>query len=107
MRILAALLLATSLLAACGAEAAPLPPWRGEGNLVEITVHDLHCDGCEKSIEDELALVEGVESVTADHETNLVLVVLEPEADRAQSLPALRNAVHEAGMLVVGEDEIE
>ena len=106
MRILPALLLAASLLGACGGEPAPVPPWRGEGNLIEVTVHDLHCDGCEVNVEGELALVEGVESVTADHETDLVLVILEAEADRVQSIPVIRNAIHEAGMLIVGEDAI-
>ena len=68
---------------------------------------DLPCAGCEKTIEDELALIEGVESVTSDHVTNLVLVTLEAEAKRAAAIPGLRDAIHEAGMQVVGEDEID
>ena len=38
--------------------------------------------GCEKTLEDALALVEGVEAVLADHETKLVLVTLEADAVR-------------------------
>ena len=106
MRLLPVLLL-PFLLCACGAEPASVPTWRGEGHLVEITVHDLHCEGCEKTVEDEIALVEGVDSVTADHVTNLVLVTLEAQAERVATLPGIRDAVHEAGMQVVGEDELE
>jgi copper chaperone CopZ len=100
-------LLVGLLLGSCGAEAAPMPAWRGEGPLVEFTVPELHCDGCEKTLEDELALVEGVESVLADHETKLVLVTLEADAVRETVIPDLRDAVHEAGMQVFGKDEID
>ncbi len=100
------LLPALLVLAACGADPAPLPPWRGEGKYVEVTVHDLHCAGCEKNVEDHIGFVEGVESVTSSHEEDLVLVTLEDGGRRDAVIPDLREAIHEAGFKVVGADEI-
>lgn len=100
-------LLFALLLGACGTEPAPVPAWRGEGNLVEVTLDDIHCAGCEKEIEDGLLAVEGVTTVRADHVTKLVLVMLETGADRQAAIPALREAIHDTGRKVVGEDSLE
>jgi len=99
--------LALPLAAACGrGEAADEPVWRGEGAAIEVTVFELHCPGCEKAVEDEIATVEGVEEVVADHLTGRVCVRLADPALRARTIPALREAIHAAGKQVVGEDEI-
>jgi len=100
------LLPAVLLLAACDADPAPAPPWRGEGKYVEVEVHDLHCAGCEKNVEDHIGVVEGVAAVTSSHEEDLVLVTLEDAEGREAIIPSLREAIHEAGFKVVGEDEI-
>ncbi len=100
-------LLALLTLGACGTEPPVVPAWRGEGNLVEVTVHEIHCAGCEQAVEDAIALAAGVDAVTADHVTKLVLVTLEAEADRDAAIASIRDAIHEAGRKVVGEDEIE
>lgn len=116
------LLPALLLLAACGAEApsaesaaqaqpaAPaqpaVPAWRGSGEAIEVTVHELHCEGCEMEIEKAISGIEGVEEVEAQHETDLVRVRLADAALRERAISAIRDAIHRTGRQVVGEDEI-
>jgi len=102
-----ALLLVVLALSACGGESAPLPPWRGEDNLVEVTLDDIHCGGCEVEIEEALAAVEGVATVEADSVSRLVLVMLKKETDREAAIQALRAAIHGTGRKVVGEDPVD
>ena len=98
------LVLSACLLAACG-EPSP-PAWRGEGATVEVTVHDMHCPGCELEVEQALGGVAGVEDVTARWQDNRVTVELADPASREQAIQALREAIHANGRQVVGEDEI-
>ena len=106
MRI-TSVLLAALLLGACGADPEPLPPWRGEGNLVEFTLDDIHCSGCLVEIENTLAGVEGVTTVVVDDVTKHVLVMLQTDVDREAAIPALREAMHGIGKKIVGEDVVE
>lgn len=92
------------LLAACGPQAEPT--WRGSGPHIEVTVHDMHCPGCELEVEEALGGVEGVEGVTTDWNTNLVRVELEDGAARERVIPALRKAIHAMDRQVVGEDPV-
>ena len=56
------------------------------------TVPGMHCDHCERAIEDELSAVPGVESVEVDLPTKRVIVVGSDLDDAA-----LRAAIDEAG----------
>jgi len=105
-----------SLLAACGSPEAlspTAPPptvspeiWRGEGSLVEVKVHDLHCDGCQGRAEKTLATVVGVASVKADHETDVIRLTLTDPAIRADAIARIRDEIHAQHWQVVGEDPV-
>lgn len=103
-RPLPVLVLAVSFLAACGGDTAE--PWRGEGATIEITVHDMHCSGCELEVETALEQVPGVQAVTARWEDNRVTVTLADAVSRETAIQALREAIHRNGRQVVGEDAI-
>lgn len=59
----------------------------------ELSVNGMACDGCEQNVENALQSVEGVNRVTADHESDTVQIVSADEIDEA----AVRQAVEEAG----------
>jgi copper chaperone len=48
---------------------------------VTITVEGMSCNHCEQSVEAALSEVDGVQSVTADHESGTVTVDGDAEAD--------------------------
>jgi len=54
----------------------------------ELTVEGMHCDGCEEAITDELAAIEGVETVDADWEAQRVVVRHHERAAPTDSLVA-------------------
>jgi copper chaperone len=54
---------------------------------VTITVEGMSCDHCEQSVEEALSDVDGVQSVTADHESASVTV--EGDADRDELVAAV------------------
>ena len=59
---------------------------------VRYTVPGMHCAHCERAVSEELAAVEGVESVDVDLKTKLVTVVGSDLEDAT-----LRAAIEEAG----------
>lgn len=106
-------LVALLLLAACGGDAPPgASPaeldrvWRGEGPVIEVRVHDLHCSKCEDAARKAVGALPGVEAVEPDHETDVVRVRLADGTDRYAAIPAIRDALHGIGKDIVGEDEI-
>lgn len=58
---------------------------------VTLTVEGMNCDGCERTVEEALIQVEGVESVTVDRTTNSATV------DGQANPVALVTAVEDAG----------
>lgn len=121
MRILAgltALLLAAALVGCGGPDRPPaapdseerqppeiVTPWRGEGNVIEFSVWELHCPGCELEVEEAVKALPGVASARADWESSVVRIELDDSTSRDAAIPLLREAVHASGRLVLGEDE--
>ena len=58
-----------------------------------FTVTGMHCGHCELSVQEELAELEGVREVRADHATGQVVVTSTAPLDPAD----VEAAVHEAG----------
>ena len=58
---------------------------------VTLTVEGMSCDGCERTVEEALRQVEGVESVTVDRTTNSATV------DGQSDPVTLVTAVEDAG----------
>ena len=98
------------VLAACGGPdaAPPFSPetWRGEGAHVEVKIHDMHCEGCERSVKEALGALDEVAAVEADNVTDLVLVTLKGPGGRDAAIARIREALHDQHRLIVGEDEI-
>ena len=66
-----------------------------------LKVAGMHCDGCERSISNALARIDGVTSVDADFQTGVVEVSLDTEVDRA----TLEGAIEDAGYDVLPDDK--
>ena len=97
------------LVAGCGAPTDAPPPispdvWRGTDAKVEVEVSDLHCESCQARAEKTLAGIEGVQSVTADHASDVIHITLEDPSTREASILKLREEIHTQGWKVVGED---
>ncbi|ELZ26798.1 Heavy metal transport/detoxification protein [Halosimplex carlsbadense 2-9-1] len=60
----------------------------------QITVTGMSCGGCEQSVEDALEAIGGVESATANRETETATV--EGDADTDDLLAAVEDAGYEA-----------
>jgi copper chaperone CopZ len=80
--------------------------WRGEGNVVEVTVWEMMCQGCEMAVEEAAEAVDGVVAAEAKHETSLLRVKIADPTRREAVIAALRDALHENGRQIVGEDPI-
>jgi len=80
--------------------------WKGEGPVIEVKVHELHCSNCENEARKAVGALEGVDAVQANHETDIVRIDLEAGRDRYATIPAIREALHSVGKDIVGEDEI-
>lgn len=121
-------LLPVLLLAACGAEAplpaaapaaapakeegARVPPtvttaWRGEGTDLRVSVWEMHCPGCEIEVEQVLEPIPGVAAVRASWETSEVRIDVAEGTPREEVIARIREAVHENGRLILGEDPVE
>lgn len=49
---------------------------------IEIKVEGMKCTGCENRIKNALATLDGVEEVTANHETGIVTVKMNDEVSK-------------------------
>jgi copper chaperone CopZ len=89
-------------------EKATPPPvttaWRGQGEVVELSVWEMYCAGCEKQVEDAVGALEGVASVEADAPSSVVTVRLRDASLRDAAIPRIRDAVHSVRKGVLGED---
>jgi copper chaperone CopZ len=79
--------------------------WRGGGATIELSVWEMTCPGCSDQIETAIQAIDGVASVKADHKSAKVVVTLKDAATREKLIPAIREAVHGADKIVVGEDK--
>lgn len=61
-----------------------------------LSVSGMACTGCESNVEEALAAVSGVTTVTADHERGIV----DLEADESVSEDAVAAAIEDAGYAV-------
>ncbi|MHC5009913.1 MAG: heavy-metal-associated domain-containing protein [Planctomycetota bacterium] len=92
-------------------EAPTRPPevtqvWRGEGDVIKVSVWELHCGGCEMSVENALGEIAGVEEVKADRMTATVTLRVSDPSRREDLIARIRDALHENERQIIGEDEI-
>ena len=117
-------LLAGALLAACSGETnAPAPApvdeevgrqpptvttaWRGDDDRILVSVWEMHCPGCEIEVEQVIEPIQGVAAVRANWETSEVRIDLAEGTPRDEAIARIREAVHENGRLILGEDPVE
>jgi copper chaperone len=60
-----------------------------------ISVAGMSCNGCEQNVENSLTMLDGVNRVEADHESERVEVVAENEVSEDDIADAIRNAGYE------------
>ena len=68
-----------------------------ETNLI---VKGMMCGGCENRVKNAIKNIEGVENVTADHNTGKVIVI----SDNEVSEESIKEALEDIGYEVVRED---
>ena len=68
-----------------------------ETNLI---VNGMMCGGCENRVKNAIKNIEGVENVTADHNTGRVIVI----SDNEVSEEIIKEALEDIGYEVVKED---
>ena len=68
-----------------------------ETNLI---VNGMMCGGCENRVKNAIKNIEGVENVTADHNTGKVIVI----SDNEVSEEIIKEALEDIGYKVVKED---
>jgi copper chaperone CopZ len=73
---------------------------------VEVSVWEMHCQGCELEVEGAIGAVDGVAQVRADHESAVVRIELADAARREAVIPRIRDAIHANGRQVIGEDTL-
>lgn len=78
-------------------------PWRGEGTTLELSVWEMRCAGCEKTVEDALGALDGVASVTASAKDSRVVVTLAKAESREPMKPLIRAALAFHDFAVLGE----
>lgn len=90
-------------------EAPPAKPpevqvaWRGTGDVIELSVWEMHCGGCELKVEESLGALPGVKAVQADHATSVVKVTLADAAQRETLIPKIRTTLKDGEFRVLGE----
>ena len=65
-----------------------------------LNVNGMMCGGCENRVKNAIKNIEGVENVTADHNTGKVIVISENEV----SEEIIKEALEDIGYEVVKED---
>ncbi|MCW8985298.1 MAG: cation transporter [Thermoanaerobaculales bacterium] len=94
LRFATTILLAAGLfvaLAACDQKA--------DQSRTVFTVEGMHCDACSTSIVTTLEKVEGVDTVSADHETGIAEAIYRP---RKVDVDTLKTEIESLGYTVVG-----
>lgn len=77
--------------------------WRGSGDVIELSVWEMHCGGCEATVEESLSALAGVKEVKADHTTALVRVTLAEAGQREALIGRIRSTLKERDFRVLGE----
>ena len=67
---------------------------------INLIVNGMVCGGCENRVKNAIKNIEGVENVTADHNTGKVIVISENEV----SEEIIKEALEDIGYEVVKED---
>lgn len=65
-----------------------------------LIVNGMMCGGCENRVKNAIKNIEGVENVTADHNTGKVIVI----SDNEVSKEIIKEALEDIGYEVVKED---
>ena len=65
-----------------------------------LIVNGMMCGGCENRVKNAIKNIEGVENVTADHNTGKVIVI----SDNAVSEEIIKEVLEDIGYEVVRED---
>lgn len=89
-------------------EAARTPPevkvaWRGEGARLELSVWEMHCQGCAMRVEEALKALPGVSAVEASWSDSKVSVTLADASGRAAAIEKIRAALKAEEFRVLGE----
>ncbi len=66
----------------------------------KIKVNGMVCEGCENRVKNALSMIEGIESVEANHETGTVTVTANKEIEKS----ILAEKIEDIGFEVVKED---
>ena len=66
----------------------------------KLIVNGMMCGGCENRVKNAIKNIEGVENVTADHNTGRVIVI----SDNEVSEEIIKEALEDIGYEVVKED---
>ena len=66
----------------------------------KLIVNGMMCGGCENRVKNAIKNIEGVENVTADHNTGKVIVI----SDNEVSEEIIKEALEDIGYEVVKED---
>ena len=67
---------------------------------INLIVNGMMCGGCENRVKNAIKNIEGVENVTADHNTGKVIVI----SDNKVSEEIIKEALEDIGYEVVKED---
>ena len=67
---------------------------------INLIVNGMMCGGCENRVKNAIKNIEGVENVTADHNTGKVIVI----SDNEVSEENIKEALEDIGYEVVKED---
>ena len=91
-------LLSGLLLTSCGDPGPPLP-----GDMVEVRVEGMHCEGCEIRVEKALSGIPGVKAVWVHHGMPRVLVRIKDASNREALLPEIQKAAAAVQKQIRGE----
>lgn len=69
-------------------------------NKLTLNVNGMMCGGCENRVKNVLKEIDGIEDVTADHNTGIVTIVSNKEI----SMEIIKETIEDIGYEVVKED---